>query len=376
MVKKRLTHTIVIGIIRILLLFALIGAYLNGRWLVFFVAGLALVVTFIPFILWRLHGIRIPAEFEIMVLLFIYGTLFFGEVRGFLGDFWWWDVLLNIASAIALGFVGLTVLYVLYKDEKLDASPFVIFVFTFSFALAIGTMWEIFEFAMDSFFGFTLQDSLLDTMGDIISNAIGSFIVALGGYFYIRDGKIFLVSSFISKFIEGNPRLFRSRKILENPSLEIKRIIRKGESEKLEFKSTLRTNLHTGEFDKKVEHSVLKTLVAYLNTKGGTLLVGVSDSGVIAGLEKDKFPDNDKLSLYVTNMIKHQIGSAFLPFIQYELYPIEDKHVLKIDCLGSDKPVFLKIGKVEEFYVRNGPSSAKLDGSELVNYINNKFKEK
>ena len=65
------------------------------------------------------------------------------------------------------------------------------------------------------------------------------------------------------------------------------RLIKRGENEKIEFKSTLRINLHTKEQDKKVENSVLKTIVAFLNSEGGTLLIGVSDCGEIIGIEKD-----------------------------------------------------------------------------------------
>ena len=42
-----------------------------------------------------------------------------------------------------------------------------------------------------------------------------------------------------------------------------------------EFKATLRTNLHTGQSDPKMEHAVLKTLVAFLNSSGGTLFLAV-----------------------------------------------------------------------------------------------------
>lgn len=370
-------HFVIMAFIRIMLVLAFLGAWYNQRWLVLFVAAFAFVITFIPRFLKKQYGISLPAEFEVMVILFIYGSLFFGEVRGFYDQFWWWDVLLNLGASIALGFVGLTILYVLYRDEVIDASPLIIAFFTFCFAFAMGGLWEIFEFSLDSLFGFNMQKTgLVDTMGDLIVDAIGAFLVSVGGYVYMKSGKKNIVSSLVIGFMERNPRLFKSRRNIESSSDKIKKIVEKGEGDRLEFKSTLRTNIHTNELDKRVEHSILKTIVAYLNSNGGTLLVGVSDKGEVTGLEKDNFPNNDQLNLYFTNLIKSHIGSEYLPFIQYELFSVDDKHVLKVDCDESDKRVFLKIGKDEEFYVRSGASSTRLEGSALIDYINHKFREK
>jgi len=180
-------HYIIMAAVRTLLVVAAMGSYFYSRWLVLFVAVLAFVVTFLPRFIEKRFGIKIPGELEVMILLFIYGALFLGEVRGFYVRFWWWDVLLNMVAALALGFVGLTVMYVLYKDDHLDASPLVVAVFAFGFAVAAGTLWELFEFIVDSAFGFGLQGSLGDTMGDLLVNVIGAFFVSVGGYFYMKS---------------------------------------------------------------------------------------------------------------------------------------------------------------------------------------------
>src|SRR5205823_3551492 len=85
--------------------------------------------------------------------------------------------------------------------------------------------------------------------------------------------------------------------------------ISRGEGMRTEFKETLRVNIHTGQNDPKMEHAVLKTLVAFLNSKGGgTLFVGVKDDGEAIGLEQDKFPSEDKMALHLDNLIKDRIG--------------------------------------------------------------------
>ncbi len=334
---------------------------------------LGLIATFLPVIISRLFKIKISELYEIIIIMFIYGSLFLGEVRGLFVEFWWWDILLNISASILLGFVGFSVIYVFYKDKEIRANPVIISFLAFCFTIAIGSLWEVAEFSLDYFLGFYLQKSLADTMLDIISNCIGALIIAVLGFYYMKDGKVKVVSEFIVKIIEKNPILFKKRDTIEASSQEILRLVKKGESKNLEFKSTIRTNLHTGEIDNKIEHTVLKTITAFLNSDGGILLIGVDDSGKINGLEKDHFRDNDSLKLYFTNILKSSIGNEFMPFIEFELFSVSDKHVLKIECISSKKPVFLKYEKEEEFYIRSGPSSAKLTGRELIEYIKNKF---
>lgn len=363
----------VIAFIRISLIVAILGSLLEERLLVLALSTVALIATFVPKFFEKQLGIKIPAAFEIIVLLFIYGILFLGEVRGFFSEFWWWDALLNTGGAIALGFVGLTVLYVLYRDDKIDANPLIIAIFSFCFAVAIGSVWEIFEYILDALFGFNLQKSAVDTMNDLLFNAIGAFIVSALGYFYIISSeKSGNISGFVTRIVDKNPGIFRSNKKSDKES-ELKELIEKGESENLEFKSTLRTNVHTKSIDKNIELSALKTLVAFLNSNGGTLLIGVSNSGEVKGIEEDNFPNDDKLSLHLKNIIKQHIGGEFSNLIRHSIIKVSDGKVLKVKCSPSKKRVFLKVGQEEEFYVRNGPSSSKLHGNALLDYVRHRF---
>ncbi len=177
--------------------------------------------------------------------------------------------------------------------------------------------------------------------------------------------------------IEEKLELIREAVKLANDSDYILELIRRGESKKLEFKSTLRKNLMSGNSDWNVEHAVLKTVIAYLNTDGGTLLVGVSNSGEVLGIENDDFLSEDKFLLHFKQLIKEHIGLAYSPLIEYALVPINGKKILKIDCRKSDEAVFLKLNKnEEEFYIRIGPSSERLTGSKLIEYVNRQYNRK
>ncbi|MEK6862171.1 MAG: ATP-binding protein, partial [Nanoarchaeota archaeon] len=296
--KESSVRKIILNSIRIILIIVSFLAFYEGRKLVFAISILALIITILPFLLKKTFGIKIPAEFEIIIIFFIYGLFLLGEVNSFYKEFTFLSLLFNFASAIALGFIGLTVMHTLYKGDKIHASPQIIALFSFCFAVAIGTVWEFFEFSIDSLFGFTLQRTTGDTMKGIIANMVGALIVSGAGYVYIKKGNSNLISRLVSKFIEKNSRIFGIKVNEDNNPQKIISLIEEGESNKLEFKSTLRTNLHTNQADKQVEHSILKTLAAYLNSDGGTLLIGVSDIGEICGIEKDNFESNDKLNLH------------------------------------------------------------------------------
>jgi hypothetical protein len=371
--EPRKVRTIILNLIRVLLLVAFVGAIYNERKLIVFISLLAFVLTFLPLIFKRAFDIELPAGFEVIVILFIYGALFFGRVNGFSNDFWWWGIFLNLVLATAFGFMGLAVMYSLYKGDKIHGSPLIIAVFAFCFAVAAGTVWEFFEFFVDGVFGFNLQQTS-NTMVDLVANMIGALVISSAGYFYIKNGKVVLISGLVSKFIERNPRIFGTVKKV--PSEEVISLIENGEHEKVEFKSTLRTNLHTSQVDKRMEHAVLKTVAAYMNSEGGTLLIGVGDDKEILGMDKDNFPNNDKASLHLNSLIRDNLGGEYLPFVKAEIVLIDSKSVLKINCKKSDMEVFLKNGNEEEFYVRNGPSSVKLNGRALLGYINRQFGKK
>jgi hypothetical protein len=369
--KLKGVHGIIINSIRLLLVLIFIHAIFTNSAAVQLLSAIALVATYLPTILHKYFKISIPAKFEILVFMFIYGILFLGEVKRF-SQVWWWDTALTLIASLILTFTALSILYVLYKENRIDTNPLFIAILTFCFAIAAGAVWEILEFTLDFFLGTGFQPTLIDTMMDQVVNAIGALIVSTIGYIYIIKDKDLLISTFITRLSKRNIALFGPKR-KTSPSKKAIEIINKGESETIEFKSSFRTNLHTKEFDRRMEHGILKTITAFLNTSGGNLLVGVNDGGHIIGLESDGFQSDDKLGLHITNLIKAHIGNEYLPFIKFEIIPITDKKILRITCKESKKRVFLKFNNEQQFFVRNGPASVRLEGEALVDYIQHKF---
>lgn len=155
--------------------------------------------------------------------------------------------------------------------------------------------------------------------------------------------------------------------------LQVDEIVASGESTDREFKSTLRMNLHTGQTDPRLEMSVLKTIAAFLNAKGGTLVIGVADDGSAVGLGADKFKSEDAMYLHLVNLIKDRIGPHQMMFVHPRFDDFEDERVLVVQCQPSQSPVYVKDGSVEHFYIRTGASTTDLAASLMATYIKQRF---
>ncbi len=150
-------------------------------------------------------------------------------------------------------------------------------------------------------------------------------------------------------------------------------LIAGGETGTVEFKSTLRINLHTGQPDEKMHLSALKTIAGFLNAKGGTLLIGVADDGEVLGIGADGFPNEDKMGLHLVNLIKDRIGEVFLPYVHPHFEDQEDERVLMVRCEPGPKAAFLKDGREQRFFVRGGNATTELSGAGVTDYINHRF---
>lgn len=154
---------------------------------------------------------------------------------------------------------------------------------------------------------------------------------------------------------------------------DLNKMISLGESDGVEFKSTLRTNLHTGRKDGKIELAVLKTLAAFLNTNGGKLVIGVADDGTPVGIDQDGFENEDKVVLHLVNIVNGRIGPEAMLEMHAHFEDYKGVRVLVVACPRSEKPAYVSDGKTDRFYVRTGPSSRELTAKETVSYVTGRF---
>ncbi len=215
-VTKRRIHQRVTAALQVVLLLGMLLALWERQWLAAATTFAVLVLTLLPMVLGRRFDVFIPAEFEALTAVFVFASLFLGEVRGYYLRFWWWDAVLHLASGFLLGILGFLLVYLLNEREDIEVhmKPGFVALFAFMFAIGLGALWEIFEYAMDSLFGMNMQKSgLVDTMWDLIVDTVGAFAIALLGFGYLRQaGTESFLEQWIQRFIEGNPRLFGGAK--------------------------------------------------------------------------------------------------------------------------------------------------------------------
>lgn len=205
---------VVIATVLQLAILALIIALLgNQYWLSAFAGSIILALTFLPAILERQLSVQLPIEFTLITTAFLYAAFVLGEHQDFYARFWWWDLMLHSLSALTVGILGFLMVYVFYMTERISISPVYVGIITLCLAVTTGTLWEIFEFAMDWFFHFNMQKSgLVDTMTDLIVNALGGLVAAILGYLYVKNGDSLIVDRLVTYFVNKNPRLFERDK--------------------------------------------------------------------------------------------------------------------------------------------------------------------
>ena len=169
----------------------------------------------------------------------------------------------------------------------------------------------------------------------------------------------------------------------------IREVVQRGESDSLEFKSSARWNMRTGKRDDAMETVIAKTVAAFMNSGGGTLLIGVDDDGRLIGMGPDystlKTPDSDRFELWIRDMWGQRMGTnaAALPRLDFaeasdpqEGY--ERQEGCRVTIPPSPHPVYLRgpKGKGEaELWVRVGNSTRRLEVADAVQYVSIRWPE-
>lgn len=157
--------------------------------------------------------------------------------------------------------------------------------------------------------------------------------------------------------------------------IDIEELVSQGEHSTSEFKSALRTNLHTNQPDARIEMAIVKTIAGFLNAAGGTLLIGVADDGTPVGLEHDRFGSDDKMHRHLENLIKDRMGPQFMMYVHPRFEEYKNTRVLAVECWPADGPNYVKDGNAEKFFVRTGASTSELTPSQTVEYVKRRFKK-
>jgi len=159
------------------------------------------IVMFIPSVIEKKFSVDIPDVMEMLYFVFLFCAIYLGEVRDFYYRVPSWDLILHMFSGAMLGALGFVLVSFFNDSEKVNMqlSPIFVTLFAFCFALAAGTLWEIYEFLADGVLGTNMQkfitadrevlvgrDALADTMEDLIVDALSSLAVCIIGFFTLK----------------------------------------------------------------------------------------------------------------------------------------------------------------------------------------------
>jgi hypothetical protein len=358
----------------LLSLLAMALAFIQTNFVAFILAIGGLLLLLLPGLLRNRLAWEMPEAFNFYVIALVYALIALDLLMDLLGIQWLFGAASQILAGAIMGLAGFILIHALLKERPssigLDAA--LVAFFTFALSLAFGAVWTLLQFGLDMILHTNLEKDLVTVIGGLLGVAIGSIPISIMAYYHIKHDKAALMGKVLRQASSVNQDLLGDNRISRPEA--VRQMINRGESVDQEFKGSLRTNLKTGEVDKRMEQAVLKTITAFLNSDGGTLFIGVNDDGSARGIDVQHFDNQDKFLLHFTNLVNETIGKRFIPFVEMRLVDLEGATIMAVRCSRCNVPAFLKMDKEEMFYVRAGASSSELRGREMIDYINQRFR--
>jgi hypothetical protein len=150
-------------------------------------------------------------------------------------------------------------------------------------------------------------------------------------------------------------------------------VLAMGEDDYTEFKTSMRWDPVRKIVNKDLEHTIARTIAAFMNSGGGTLYIGVEDDGTVVGVENDyvtfKNKNRDGFLLYLTELIGRYIGKEFNQFTDFKIVEINGKDVCVVSISKAAMPAYVSRDNAEDFYVRSSASSQNMSVREASEYI-------
>lgn len=211
------------------------------------------------------------------------------------------------------------------------------------------------------------EAALSGIFGAVAGSTLSSLLA--GGFARAQWGSLLLLSALSTVLVMLVVGYFS-----REPQRDAAALIAAGESAEVEFKSTARCNLHTGQRDDKIELVVAKTVSAFANSKGGDLLIGVDDDGNALGLANDlkfmKAPDLDRFELWLRDYLTQTLGATTTAGVQVAFPKIDGQAICHVHVQPSTHPAFLRPAKGQpvQMWVRVGNSTRQLGLDDALSY--------
>ena len=163
------------------------------------------------------------------------------------------------------------------------------------------------------------------------------------------------------------------QKVSEELGKNIVHVIARGEGPLIEFKSSFRWDFQQSKMNRALEIVVLKAIAGFMNSGGGSLLIGVADDKHILGLANDyqtfKNPNRDGFERAIVTSVSSNLGTDLCRHIHIIFHVIDNADICRVIVMPSNRPVYLKYAGTLKLFVRTGGSTRELEIQEAVEYI-------
>jgi methylase of polypeptide subunit release factors len=181
---------------------------------------------------------------------------------------------------------------------------------------------------------------------------------------------------------------YRTLKLPEGDP-ELARLVRAGESGTLEFKSSLRSPTNgdpaSRELRGALEAVIVKEVAAFLNAGGGTLLIGVDDTGRALGLAADyassgSIGGRDGFERHLRGLLGAALGQDVAAGLGVTFGTLDGQDVCRVEVPAGGQEAYVQVPgaggqKRHAFYLRMGNKAGELaSGPELSRYIKGRWK--
>ena len=192
---------------------------------------MALVIFNVPLFISRKFKCYIPNFITILLYIFIFMHFILGEIYRAYDHILLYDKFLHTSSGMVFCLLSLSIVWLFNNSEdgKVKLSPFFVVLFTFCFTLTLEYLWEIVEYGCDRLIGLNMQrwqdsivetlpngdtvhsvpwgNAIADTMGDMIVNVVGSFVMCVIIYVSMKKktdwfkGKVIMTEKQFEKIV-------------------------------------------------------------------------------------------------------------------------------------------------------------------------------
>ncbi|MCC6760096.1 MAG: putative DNA binding domain-containing protein [Chitinophagaceae bacterium] len=184
----------------------------------------------------------------------------------------------------------------------------------------------------------------------------------------------------LARFADTRPQVEPTADAQEQAARLLETIAR-GENKYCEFKSSLRLDVRKGTPEKYIEHTAFKNITAFMNSEGGTLLIGVDDDKNLLGLEEtdyktfSKADKQDEWSKHFDNLVQTMLGNTFQQFISLSFVPVNGKTLAVVEVKPAGEPAWIRYEGKEELYIRRTASAIALSPKEAAGYVGQRWKK-